>query len=313
MAEPMYRKIAQDLREKIESGAIAPGEQLPTELLLRDQYGASRNTIRDAVKLLMSLGLVETRPGQGTFAVKRLEPFVTTLTTDPETGLGGGEGERAFAEVRERGRTLSASMPRVEVRSAPGYIAARLRIPAGTTIITRRQERYIERTPWSVQTTAYPMELVTQGAADLLKAQDIPGGTIRYLNEKLGLRQIGHRDRLLVRPPTEEEARFFRLPDDGRVSVVSLIRTGYQDSPEGPVPFRVTFTVFPADRNQFVINSGAVPKEPASPASDAWYRANDACQVDGYVQRTPALRPPEDHRGSGASEGLACYAQPGHV
>ena len=283
MAEPMYRKIAQDLREQIESGLIAPGEQLPTELVLRDRYGASRNTVRDAVKWLMTRGLVETRPGQGTFAIERLEPFVTSLTADPESGLGGGEGERAFVEVRERGRTLSASMPRVEVQSAPAYIADRLRIPAGTTIITRRQERYIDRTAWSVQTTAYPMELVTLGAADLLKAQDIPGGAIRYLNARLGLRETGHRDRILVRPPMEDEARFFSLPDDGRVSVVSLIRTGYQDSAEGPVPFRVTFTVFPADRNQFVIDSGTVPREPAAPASDASYQANDACRAHGYA------------------------------
>jgi GntR family transcriptional regulator len=281
MAEPMYRKIAQDLREKIESDVIVPGDQLPTELVLRDRYGASRNTIRDAVRLLMSLGLVETRPGQGTFAVKRREPFVTTLTADSETGLSGGEDERAFAEVRERGRTASASLPRVEVRSAPGYIADRLRVPVGTTIITMRQERYIDRTPWSVQITAYPMELVAQGAADLLKAQDIPGGVNCYLNEKLGLRQIGHRDRVLVRLPDEDEARFLQLPDDGSVSVISVIRTGYRDSAEGPVPFRVTFTVYPADRNQLIINSGAVPAEPAAPASDARYQANNACQLHG--------------------------------
>jgi len=279
----MYRKIAQDLREKIESDVIVPGDQLPTELVLRDRYGASRNTIRDAVRLLMSLGLVETRPGQGTFAVKRLEPFVTTLTADSETGLRGGEDERALAEVRERGRTASASLPRIEVRSAPGYIADRLRVPVGTSIITRRQERYIDRTPWSVHITAYPMELVTQGAADLLKAQDIPGGVNRYLNEKLGLRQIGHRDRVVVRPPDDDEARFLQLPDDGSVSVISVIRTGYRDSAEGPVPFRVTFTVYPADRNQLIINSGAVPAEPAAPASDARYQADNAFQVHGDV------------------------------
>jgi len=277
----MYRKIAQDLREEIESDVIVPGDQLPTELALRDRYGASRNTIRDAVRLLMSLGLVETRPGQGTFAVKRQEPFVTTLTADAETGLSGGEDERTFAEVRERGRTASASLPRVEVRSAPGYIADRLRVPVGTSIITRRQHRYIDRTPWSVQITAYPMELVTQGAADLLKAQDIPGGVNCYLNEKLGLRQIGHRDRVMVRPPDEDEARFLQLPDDGSVSVISVIRTGYRDSAEGPVPFRVTFTVYPADRNQLIINSGAVPMEPAAPASDARYQANNASKVHG--------------------------------
>jgi hypothetical protein len=50
---------------------------------------------------------------------------------------------------------------------------------------------------------------------------------------------------------------------------VSLVRTGYRDdAAEGPVPYRVTFSTFPADRNQFVINSGSVPKALAQPAPD---------------------------------------------
>ena len=274
MADPMYRQIAQALREQIESGVIAPGAQLPTELELRDQFGASRNTIRDAVKWLTTRGLVETKPGQGTFAMQRLQPFVTTLSADSETGLGGGEGEGAYAEVRERGRTPSASVPRVEVQFAPRYIAARLRLPEGTQVLTRRQERYIDRMPWSLQVTAYPMELVTQGAVDLLMAQDIPGGAVSYLKRTLGLAQVGHRDRILVRPPNEEESRFFKLPDDGRVSVVSVVRTGYRDSDDGPVPFRVTFSSFPADRNQFVINSGDVPRELAAAAHDEHFEGS---------------------------------------
>jgi hypothetical protein len=43
-----------------------------------------------------------------------------------------------------------------------------------------------------------------------------------------------------------------------------VVRTGYRDSDEGPLPFRVTFSYFPADRNQFVMNSGDVPREPAA-------------------------------------------------
>lgn len=282
MADPMYRQIAQDLREKIESGVIGPDEQLPTELELRDRYGASRNTIRDAVKLLANRGLVETRPGQGTFTVRRLQPFVTTLTADPETGLGGGEGDGAFAEVKERGRTMSASPPRVEVQGAPHYIAARLRIPEGTQVIVRRQERYIDRVPWSLQITAYPMELVQRGAVDLLIARDVPRGTLSYLRQTLGLAEVGHRDRILVRAPSVEEAQFFRLPDDGRVPVFSLVRTGYEGG-ENPAPFRVTFTVFPADRNQFVINHGLVPREMATPVSDQWHTSDDSLLVEGYA------------------------------
>ena len=80
MVDPMYRRIADDLRRQIESGELPRGAQLPTELELRDSYEASRNTIRDAIKWLITRGLVETRPGQGTFVIERIIPFVTTLS-----------------------------------------------------------------------------------------------------------------------------------------------------------------------------------------------------------------------------------------
>jgi GntR family transcriptional regulator len=269
VSEPMYRLIARDLRELIESGAVRPGEQLPTELELRDRYRASRNTVRDAVKWLITRGMAETRPGQGTFAARHIQPFVTTLSPHPETGLSGVEGAGAFAEAKERGQTPSASGLRVEVQLASSAIAARLRIPEGTQVVTRRLEMSIDRLPWSLRATAYPMDLLSPGALDLLKAEEPPGGAAAYLKRTLGIEEVGHRDRILVRQPNEGEARFFRLPDDGRVSMVAVIRTGYRDSGQGPVPYRVTFTIYPADRNQFVINSGRVPSELAAPAK-AW-------------------------------------------
>jgi GntR family transcriptional regulator len=262
----MYRQIAQDLRQQIESGALPPGEKLPTEQQLSEKYQASRNTIRDAIKWLTNRTLVETRAGQGTFVAKRLTPFVTTLSVDPGTGLAGGEGRAALDEVVKRGRQAYVSPPRVEIHRATGNVRARLRITEGTQVVSRRQERFIDDTPWSLQTTYYPLELVTRGAVALLTPEDIPGGAIAYLEETLGLFQVGYRDRILVRPPHEDESRFFGLPDDGRVSVVSLLRTGYRASDEGPVPFRVTFTVLPADRNQLVINFGEVPGALAAPA-----------------------------------------------
>jgi len=100
--EPTYRRIADDLRQRIESGVLAPGSKLPTELALRDAYGVSRSTIRDALKWLLNRRLVETRHGQGTFVASKNEPFITTLSGDwqPKTGHGGGEGQAAREEVR---------------------------------------------------------------------------------------------------------------------------------------------------------------------------------------------------------------------
>ena len=264
----MYRRIAQDLRQQIRSGHPGPGQQLPTELELGERYEASRNTIRDAIKWLTANRLVETRPGLGTFVRPRIAPFVTTLSMDAETGLGGGEGNAAFAEVRERGREPSASLPKVTVQLAAGNIAARLRVPEETRVICRYQERFIDETPWSLQTTYYPMDLVAQGAMRLISVEPIPEGTVTYLHRTIGLTQIGYRDRIMVRSPDEMESRFFDLPDDGRSTVVTIMRTGYRASDEGPVPFRVTYTALPADRNQLVINSGEVPGDLAAPAGD---------------------------------------------
>ena len=61
MANPMYRQIAEELREQIESGVLRSGQQLKTELELRETYDASRNTVRDAIKWL-----AEFRPGRDT-------------------------------------------------------------------------------------------------------------------------------------------------------------------------------------------------------------------------------------------------------
>jgi GntR family transcriptional regulator len=155
VAEPLYRQIAQDLRRKIESGELGPGAKLPNEEQFRTEYDASRNTIRDAIKWLTIRGLVESKPGQGTFVVRQIEPIVTTLSEDPETGMAGGEGKAAFAEINkrrdQRGKQepesqdgpegeLVASVPRIEVWFAPGYVAERLRVPEGAEVLVRHQE-----------------------------------------------------------------------------------------------------------------------------------------------------------------------------
>jgi len=66
-----YRKIAEDLIGQIRSGRVPVGGVLPGELQLMDEYGASRHTIRDALRQLEDLGLVERRRGVGTRVLQR--------------------------------------------------------------------------------------------------------------------------------------------------------------------------------------------------------------------------------------------------
>ena len=262
MADPMYRRIADSLRDEIESGQLGPGSQLPTELELRERFHASRNTIRDAIKSLISLGLVVSRPGQGTFVTQRIDPFVTTMSADPRTGFGGGEGTTYLSQVSEQHRRPTTTEPRVEVQAAVGEIAARLRVDEGTQLVSRHEQRFIDETPWSFQTSFYPMSFVMQGANRLLEASGISPGTVAYLQETLGLKQTGYRDWITMRAPDLNEVTFFRIPGDGRVPVFEVIRTAFDQT---GTPMRVTVTVFPADRNQFIVDVGDVPAPQLGP------------------------------------------------
>jgi GntR family transcriptional regulator len=256
MAEAMYRMIADDLRSKIESGDIAQASQLPTEIELMEQYDASRNTVRDAIKLLVTRGLVETRPGQGTFVVEKIEPYVTTLTGDP-TPSSTEFGEGYVAEIQAKNRTATLSEVRVEIQRADSSVADALRIEEGTQTVSRHQQLFIDATPWSLQTTFYPMHLVESGALRLIQATDITEGAVTYLAKELNIKQVGYRDSIAVRAPDENEAAFFRLPADGRVQVFVVFRVGFDQTGSR---FRLTITVCPADRNRFRVDVGAVPQ-----------------------------------------------------
>jgi GntR family transcriptional regulator len=65
---PPYRQIAAVLRERIESGELAPGDRLPSITALMQTYGVARVTVTKAVRVLIEAGYAETVPGWGTYA-----------------------------------------------------------------------------------------------------------------------------------------------------------------------------------------------------------------------------------------------------
>jgi GntR family transcriptional regulator len=223
--EPMYQQIADAIQQQIDEGQLERGAQLPTEGELREEFDASRNTIRDALKRLVSLGLVETRPGQGTFVKPNVDPFVTTLSgdPDPEGAEGSVDPESTCASDDDQ-------------------------------VVVRHERRFIDGIPWSLMTSFYPMKLVTMGATDLLVADDMTQGTVRYLASSINIRQRSYRDWITARAPDENEQKFFGISHG--VTVFELYRTGFDQKGE---PLRVTVSVFPVDRNQFIYDTGNPP------------------------------------------------------
>ena len=263
MANPMYQKIAEDLRQQIESGELAPGSQLPTELELRERNNnASRNTVRDAIKWLINLGLVETRPGQGTFVIEARDPFVTTLSGDPTTGMGGDEGASYLSEV-----TQSKRKPLDQ--PGPGRDPAGLR-GRGHQPADRRGRRGHQpsRTALHRRHTLVVADVVLpDGVRGSRRGPPLqrPGISKRAPSSTWPAPCISARSATATGSPCARRTRPRRnsssCPSDGRVAMFEIFRTAFDGN---QAPMRLTKTVFPADRNQFIVNNGQVPP----PAAD---------------------------------------------
>lgn len=90
LIEPIKKtRIAEEVADRIRMlilhGTFPAGRPMPSERRLREQFGVSRGSIRDALRILETIGLLETRHGQGTFpkelTVDRLvSPLASVMT-----------------------------------------------------------------------------------------------------------------------------------------------------------------------------------------------------------------------------------------
>lgn len=98
----IYLEIAESLRLKIESGEYAEGQVLPSEASLGTMHGASRVTIRKALEVLRTEGLVESRQGFGWMVTP--EPFPQSLdelvSIERQLANSGRTAEREIVEFQ---------------------------------------------------------------------------------------------------------------------------------------------------------------------------------------------------------------------
>lgn len=88
----LYEQIAEQLETLIVEGQLTPGDRLPAERELCEQFEVSRTVIREAVKSLQEKGLVEIRPGVGTFVHHGMDKILRQslgrlALIDPKYGL----------------------------------------------------------------------------------------------------------------------------------------------------------------------------------------------------------------------------------
>ncbi|MBO2455380.1 GntR family transcriptional regulator [Actinomadura barringtoniae] len=241
-----YQRIVEDLRAEIFDGTRAPGEKLPSENDLADQYGTSRPTVRRAIALLKSEGLVVSRQGQGAFV--RPQPRVRLLISGSNYRKHRAAGLPGFnAQVLEQGLTAEQRLLDVATIEAPVDARRRLELDEGASVVVRRRLFLADGQPVALCSSYYPADMAA--GTPIAEHRKIKGGVYAVIEDPAGQihRQITRSvDDLVSRMPTREEAEALDLSTG--VPVVRVIRTVY-DSEDRPV--EVQDSILAADRHEF--------------------------------------------------------------
>lgn len=146
----LYANLARDLRDGIREGHYPVGSLLPTELALSEQWGLSRQTVREAIRTLADEGLVSRKPGVGTRVLR------------PGLGLRF-TGVHSTDELEQYAREVRLTIDSIEPVQAHGALATHLACREGSRWLLLRGRRYRDNGPTIV------------GLSEMYLRDDYPG------------------------------------------------------------------------------------------------------------------------------------------
>jgi GntR family transcriptional regulator len=165
---PLHRQLFLVLREQISRGALRPGQALPTELALGEQFGVSRITVRRALQDLSDQGYVQRRHGRGTYVLDRWQPMPSGPPLTVMDGLLKAQLE------------TTVDVMDVELRRPPAAVTAALALDdeADAVYVLRVRRDKTDHTPLMISEAWLPEEF-----SDVVTA---PSLTVQPLYEVLG-------------------------------------------------------------------------------------------------------------------------------
>lgn len=240
----MSGMFAADIRDKITEGEYSPGSRLLSERALVDTYGVSRPTVRDAVNLLRTEGLLIAEHGRGVF----IRP-AATIHRLARTRLARHAREHdkgAFrGDAEEAGFTPSSSVT-VRFEPADARTAQQLAVAEGDEITVRDRVMSADGTTVQLATSRLSRSLTRDtaiertdtGAGGIYTRLDDAGYTISSFAEHVGARM-----------PTPDEVSALQLvPGTPVITVTRIAYTGDE------APVEMNDMVFPADRYELSYN-----------------------------------------------------------
>jgi GntR family transcriptional regulator len=217
----VYQQIADHLRAAIGRGALAEGDQLPSEAQLVTHYGVTRATARNALRLLQDEGLITAEHGRGVYV--RARPPVRRLASDRFAQRHRKEGKAAFTvEAEQAGAEPRVDMIKVTEERPPAEVADRLGLKGKDRAVVRSRRYLLDGRPVETAVSYIPADLAT--GTPIVDPNPGPGGIYARLEEQ------GHTlgrftEDVSARMPTPEERRALKLAPG--VPVFRLVRTAY--------------------------------------------------------------------------------------
>lgn len=162
----IYKSIANQLRIRIGTAEYAIGSALPGEHKLAEEFAVSRMTIRKAIDLLISWGLVFRKNGSGTYiSHKNVYPGTKNLA-------GFFEAMKSFSE------TLTSQVLIFQLQPATENIAMQLQITTGENVYYSRRMRFVHDTPLMLEDSYMPIHFFRD-----LSISHLEGSKFRYIEE----------------------------------------------------------------------------------------------------------------------------------
>lgn len=229
-----YEQIADELREQIIDGELAPGTPLPTLAELMEAHGVSERTAFEAAQVLLTEGLITSKPGRRYQVRERpaIKRMVRTWYIEP---AGGSPWRAEMAAAGRDGSWISRSTP----VSAPPAIAERLHIEAGARVMRTSYVFTADAEPAYLSTSWEPMAL-TRGT-DILLPEDgeHAGKGVVDRFAAIGITVTRVDEELVPRTLTIAEAE--KLGLRAGIAILVIERTYYADE----TPVETADIVFP--------------------------------------------------------------------
>jgi GntR family transcriptional regulator len=230
------RQIADDLRARIESGELRPGDRLPGEPSLVKTYGVAKMTANQALKILVTEGRAVARPGSGTY-VREFRP-IRRVANDRLSKSRREAGLSIWsADVATRPLVTDVQVYEAE---APHQIGRLLNLEPGAPVIVRSRKFVVEDHPVQIATSYLPADLV-RGTA-IAQPNTGPGGSYARLAE-LGAEPAHFSEELRARMPSEDERSALDLA--AGTPVLEICRTAFTKDER------------PVEVNQMLLDAGS--------------------------------------------------------